>query len=240
MTMSENYGSTSPGGTGGSGTVDTAKQEAKDLSSTAASEAGNVVGSAKEQAASVAHEVKSQAKSLYHQTTHELSHQAGAQQQRLADGLRTVGDQLGSMADSTDQGLASELVQQVSQRVGSAASWLGDRDPAAVLDEVKRYARRKPGTFIAVAAVAGVVVGRLTRALTSAAADEKAGGGATSASALPATAAPVGVAPVGVAPVVPAAPPVPPAPAAPVADTPLYRDLSTTSEGELPGEGNRV
>jgi ElaB/YqjD/DUF883 family membrane-anchored ribosome-binding protein len=237
--MSENYGSTSPSGTGGSGTVDTAKQEAKDLTSTATSEAGNVVGTAKDQVASVAQEAKSQAKDLYRQTTRELRDQADAQQQRLASGLRSVGDQLGSMAGNAEEpGLASEIVQQVSQRVGSAASWLGDRDPAALLDEVKRYARRKPGTFIAVAAVAGVVVGRLTRALAAAASDEKESAAATSsAPALSAPAAPA-------APAAPVAAPgaqvIPPAPAAPVADTPLYSGLTSTSEGELPGEGNRV
>jgi hypothetical protein len=38
---------------------------------------------------------------------------------------------------------------------------------------VKRFARRKPGVFILAAAVTGVVVGRLTRALASNASDEK-------------------------------------------------------------------
>lgn len=210
--MSENYGATPPGGT-----VDTAKQEASDLASTAKTEATDVVDTAKDQAASVAHEARTQAKDLYRTTTRELREQAGTQQQRLADGLRSVGDELDSMAESSaEPGVASDLVQQVSRRVGSAASWLSERDPSSVMDEVKRYARRKPGTFIAIAAVAGVVVGRLTRALASAASDEK-DDAQTGSSAVPATASAV-----------------PTASAA--ADTPVYRDLTDTTQGALPGE----
>lgn len=116
--MSENYGATPPGGT-----VDTAKQEASDLAATAKTEATDVVDTAKDQAASVAHEARMQAKDLYHTTTRELREQASTQQQRLADGLRTVGDELDSMAGSSaEPGVASELVQQASRRVGSAAS----------------------------------------------------------------------------------------------------------------------
>ena len=37
----------------------------------------------------------------------------------------------------------------------------------AFLDEVKRYARRRPGTFLAGAAVLGLVAGRLTRGVVA-------------------------------------------------------------------------
>ncbi|MCB8044091.1 hypothetical protein JM654_07190 [Microbacterium oxydans] len=119
-------------------------------------------------------EAKTQAKDLYAQTQRELSEQANTQQQRLAGGLRSVSDELGSMATNSDgSGVASDLVQQVSGRLSAAATWLGDRDPGSVLTEVKRYARRKPGTFILAAAIGGIVVGRLTRALAANASDEK-------------------------------------------------------------------
>ncbi|MCB8044198.1 hypothetical protein JM654_07945 [Microbacterium oxydans] len=119
-------------------------------------------------------EAKTQAKELYAQTQRELSEQANTQQQRLAGGLRSVSDELGSMATNSEgSGVASDLVQQVSGRLSAAATWLGDRDPGSVLTEVKRYARRKPGTFILAAAIGGIVVGRLTRALAANASDDK-------------------------------------------------------------------
>lgn len=191
--MSDSYETTSPGGSDvgssdTSGKVDAAKQEAADLKDAAATQAKDVLGTAKTEASTVVSEAKVQAKDLFAQTQSELKEQASTQQQRIAVGLRGVGDELSSMAaNSEGSGVASDLVQQVASRLSSAASWLGDRDPSSVLDEVKRFARRRPGTFILGAAVAGIVVGRLTRALASNASDEKA---ETSTPALPPSPAP--------------------------------------------------
>ncbi|WP_458040942.1 MULTISPECIES: hypothetical protein [Bacteria] len=177
--MSESYDTASEAGSGGqaadtSGKVDAAKREAAHLKDTASAEAKDVLGSAKEEASSVLGEAKYQSKDLFAQTQRELSDQAATQQQRVAEGLRSVSEELGSMASSSDgNGLAGDIVQQVSTRLSTAASWLGDRDPGAVLTEVKRFARRKPGTFILIAVVAGAVAGRLTRALAASASDDK-------------------------------------------------------------------
>ena len=139
------------------------------------SEAGHVAETAKGEAKAVAQEVKYQAKDLYAQTQRELKDQAQVQQHRAAAGLRSVSDELDSMtANAQNPGLAADLLSQVSTRLSSAASWLGDRDPGAVLSEVKSFARRKPGTFIIGAAVLGIVAGRLTRALAANASDEHA------------------------------------------------------------------
>lgn len=189
--MSDSYGSVSPSGSEGgtsdaSGKVDTAKQEAANLKDTATAGAKDVLSTAKDEASSVVGEAKTQAKDLYAQSQRELKEQAGVQQQRLAAGLRSVGDELGSMAANSDgTGVATDLVQQVSTRLSSAASWLGDRDPAGVLDEVKRFARRRPGTFILGAAIAGIVVGRLTRALAANASDDSSASGNRALSAAP-------------------------------------------------------
>ena len=47
--------------------------------------------------------------------------------------------------------------------VESFAGKLQNREPAELLDEVRSFARRKPGLFLLGAAAAGVVAGRLTR-----------------------------------------------------------------------------
>ena len=176
--MSEGYGVPAPrdtATTGQSGSLDTAKQEASELKDTAVSEAGHVADTAKGEAKAVAQEVKYQAKDLYAQTQRELKDQAQVQQHRAAVGLRSVSDELRSMtANAENPGLAADLLNQVSTRLSGAASWLGDRDPSAVLSEVKSFARRKPGTFIIGAAILGVVAGRLTRALAANASDEHA------------------------------------------------------------------
>ena len=84
----------------------------------------------------------------------------------MASGIRSIGDELGSMADSSqEQGVASDLVHQAATRASGIANWLDQRDPGSLVDELKGFARRRPGTFITIAAVAGVLAGRLTRSV---------------------------------------------------------------------------
>ncbi|TPV47490.1 hypothetical protein FJ661_20630, partial [Pseudarthrobacter phenanthrenivorans] len=70
--------------------------------------------------------------------------------------------------DAPDQqGVASDLIRQAAQRSESIASWLENKQPGDLLGEVQRFARNKPGTFLLLAAGAGVLAGRLTRGLTA-------------------------------------------------------------------------
>lgn len=190
--MSDTYATTGQFGSdvqppASTGKVDAAKHGAADLKDTATGEAKELLDTAKAEAAATVGAAKAQVKDLYAQTQHELKEQARAQQRRIAAGLRSVGDELGSMASASDgAGIARDLVQQVSTRLSGAATWLDDREPASVLTEVKRFARRRPGTFILGAVVVGVVVGRLTRALAANASDDHAGDGTGGMSADPA------------------------------------------------------
>ena len=72
------------------------------------------------------------------------------------------------MAKNSDQdGPATDLARQAADKAHQAAGWLADRDPGSLLDEVRSFARRKPGTYLAIALGAGVLAGRLTRGLTA-------------------------------------------------------------------------
>ncbi|HXH34152.1 MAG TPA: hypothetical protein VNJ54_07030 [Plantibacter sp.] len=169
--MTDSY--TYPPDSGRSGTVDTAKEQAGQLADSAKASASEVAQSAKSAATDVAGEAKRQAKDLLHESRTELIDQAGAQQQRVAAGLRSLGDELGGMARSSEQpGVAADLVSQAASRADSVASWLDARDPGSLLSEVKDFARRSPGTFIGLAALAGVVAGRLAKNLAADAKDE--------------------------------------------------------------------
>ncbi|MFP7761173.1 hypothetical protein [Marisediminicola sp. LYQ85] len=154
------------------GTVDSAKEQAANVGGSAADAAGRVAGVAKDEASNVAREAKSQISNLVGEAQSQLRDQAGTQQTRVASGLRSIGDELTGMADSSEQsGVATEVVRQVASRADGVATWLDDRDPGSLLDEVTSFARRRPGTFIAIAAVAGILAGRLTRSLKADAAD---------------------------------------------------------------------
>jgi hypothetical protein len=148
--------------------METAKHEAANVAGTAKDEAAHVARTAGHEAKQVGREARTQFSHLYDQTRVELSDQAAHRQTQLAQGLRSASDELHGMASSTsDGGVATDVVRQAAQRLGGAASWLDARDPGAVLNEVKRYARRRPMVFLGVAALAGVVVGRLTRSLAA-------------------------------------------------------------------------
>jgi hypothetical protein len=72
------------------------------------------------------------------------------------------------MARNSEQdGVATDLARDAAARARTAAEWLADRDPGSLLDEVRSFARRKPGTYLALALGAGVLAGRLTRGLTA-------------------------------------------------------------------------
>jgi hypothetical protein len=96
-----------------------------------------------------------------------VQYQASAQQQRAAQQLRSVANELHEMVATGGQsGLATEVARQAADRVSGAASWLEQREPGDLLDGVRGFARRRPGMFLLGAAIAGLAAGRLTRGLT--------------------------------------------------------------------------
>jgi hypothetical protein len=170
----EGYTSTLDDGTATGGTSKTgaAKEQAGEVARQATDSAQSVAETAKSEAANVAAEVKTNAKDLLYQAKADLTEQAGTQQQKVAQGLRSISTELHSMASAPDQpGVAADLVRQAAERSSAVASWLDDRDPGSLLNEVKSFARRRPGTFLMLAAGAGILAGRLSRNLAAGAPD---------------------------------------------------------------------
>jgi ElaB/YqjD/DUF883 family membrane-anchored ribosome-binding protein len=160
-------------------TTEVAKDQASQVGGTAVDAGKHVANVAGEQAGQVASEATHQVKHLVSQTRSELTEQAASQQQRVAGGLRSLGRELEAMAQgSENRGIATDLVAQASERTNAVASWLEQREPGHVVDEVTRFARQRPGAFLALAAGAGLLVGRLGRGL-KAATDDSGGGSAT-------------------------------------------------------------
>jgi hypothetical protein len=214
-----------------------AKDEAANVAGVAKEEAGHVAGVAKGEASRVAREAGAQARDLFAKTQSELKDQAGVQQERVAAGLHTLSDELGRMASSQDTpGVASDLVGQAASRVGGVAEWLEGRDAGSLLTEVKSFARRRPGAFIAAAGIAGVLAGRLTRSLASGGDDSSPSATTADTAAVP-TPAPGFVETGYVEPGFEATPaPVVPAPVVPASataeETPLYTERVNTLGNE--------
>ena len=159
----------SPAGSSGTeSTKDIAKEEARATGEQAKEGAKHVAEVGKDEAKNVVQETGQQAKELWQQTRSQLLDQSAQQQTRVAEGLRSLGQELAGMArNSEQQGVASDLAQQASQRMGDVAGWLDQRDPGSLVSEVKQFARQRPGTFLAAAAVIGLVGGRLSRGLVA-------------------------------------------------------------------------
>ena len=147
---------------------ETAKTEAKEVGREGVEAGQHVAQTAKGEAKQVAHEAKEKARDLMSELGDDVYGQAHAQQQRVASGLRSIGEELSSMARNSDQsGTATHLVSRAADRADSVAGWLENRDPGSLLDEVKRFARQRPGAFLAIAAGAGILAGRLAKGLTA-------------------------------------------------------------------------
>jgi hypothetical protein len=151
-----------------------AKEQAGAVKDTVLEEGQHVAGVAKEQVAQVASEAGAHVRDLLDEGLSEIRSQAGSQQKRLATGIHSLADELGTMASKSDKsGPLTDYAKQLSHRGGEAAHWLENAEPAEVLDSLRSFARRRPAVFLGLSALAGVVAGRLTRGLVSNAKDEK-------------------------------------------------------------------
>ena len=156
------------GTSGSSSTKEVAADEARATGQQAKEGAKHVAEVGKDEAKNVVQETGQQAKELWQQTRSQLMDQSAQQQSRVAEGLRSLSQELSGMARSSEQqGVASDLAHQASQRIGDVAGWLDQRDPGSLVTELKQFARQRPGTFLATAAVLGLVGGRLSRGIVA-------------------------------------------------------------------------
>jgi hypothetical protein len=157
------------------GTADVVKDQASGLGNSSVQAGKHVAEVAREQASGVAAETARQGRDLLQQAQTQLAGQAAHGQQRVAEQLLSLSDELRSMADhSGDGGMAADLAHQAASRVRNAGQWLDGRTPAQVMNEMQSFARRRPAAFLALAAGAGLVAGRLTRGLKDASSDDSA------------------------------------------------------------------
>lgn len=157
----------------GGSTTQMAKDQASEVGQTAARGGQQVAQSVSEQTKRVTDETGRQARNLLHEGRQQLTDQAREGQQKAARGLHTLADQLEDMsARSEGPGIGPEVINQAAGHARTVASWLDEREPGDLLDEVRDFARRKPGMFLAGAAVAGLLVGRLTRGVVAAQQDD--------------------------------------------------------------------
>jgi uncharacterized protein YjbJ (UPF0337 family) len=141
-----------------------AKEQAASVAQTATSAAGDVTGTAKEQVGNVVGETVQQARDLSGQVKEQVGTQVTAQTEKLTGSLRQIGAQI---SDGDTSGIVGQVLGEVGQRVQTLADRLEQTGPQGLLEEVRDYARRSPGTFLLGAAIAGLVTGRLVKGMTA-------------------------------------------------------------------------
>ena len=128
----------------------------------AAEQAKHAASVAQDEAKQVAADVRDQARGLLTETRTQVEDQSRTQRDRLVETIRTFSDDLDGMAEQRS-GLASDAAREVANRVRSFGQQLDGREPTELLDDLRSFARRRPGMFLAGSVIAGVVVGRFLR-----------------------------------------------------------------------------
>jgi hypothetical protein len=146
------------------GAAASATEGARQVGQAATEEARNVASTAAEQARTVAGDTITQLRD-------QANEQAAGQRDRLVATLGSFGDDLSRMADQApDGGMATDLARAAARRARDLRDRIDGRQPSELLDDLRDFARRRPGTFLLGALTAGVVAGRLFRATADGAA----------------------------------------------------------------------
>ncbi|SCE16334.1 hypothetical protein GA0115261_1034710 [Streptomyces sp. OspMP-M43] len=162
--MSDFESSSRPGAGTAAETAQTAQDAAREGTDLVADKAGDVAGTVREQAAEVTGEATARAQDVIGELRSQLEDQARSQTQRLADNIRRLADDLHGMSRNGDSdSSAVGAVKQIADRGHQAASRLEDRGPDGLLGDLQGFGRRRPGAFLAGAALAGFATARLAK-----------------------------------------------------------------------------
>ena len=168
---------------------DQAKQQAAETKDEARRQAGETVGTAKEQAGEVVQEAKSQARNVVREAQQVARTRADEQTSQLSTALRQVQQQTQALLDGrTDEaGPVGDYARQLTDAVGRYADRVEELGFDGIVRETSRFARRRPGAFLAMAAGAGLAVGRLGRGMKDASQDSGTAASRAAQTQLPAT-----------------------------------------------------
>jgi hypothetical protein len=146
-------------------TVDKTQEVARD----AAEQAKGVAETAREQAAEVGHEVGAQAQRVVEEAKDKLREQGEQQSAQIASALRGFSDQAQALAEGRpqDAGALGGYAEQAAGKVAEVADRVEARGIEGALDDLKTFARRRPGVFLLGAGIAGFAAGRLLRGATA-------------------------------------------------------------------------
>ena len=156
-----------------SAVASTAADGAHQVAATASEQAGQLATTVKEQAATVKADLTAQAHDLIGEARTQVTTAADDQAAKAAQALRGVHGQLRAIAEGRPEE-ARQLVgyaSQLADRLAATADRLEHGGVEGVLGDVRRFARRKPGTFLLLAGAAGIGAGMFLKGARQASQD---------------------------------------------------------------------
>jgi hypothetical protein len=168
-------------------TASSAKDEAAQVGQTAKSAVSDVAGTATEQAGQVVTEAVDQVKQLTQQARTQAGEQAGNATQKLSESLRSLANEVRELSQgkADGSGTAAGLAQQLADKGDQVAQYLASQGPDGLLQDVRGFAARKPGSFLLAALTAGLATGRVVKGASAAASSTAAGGSAAGTASAP-------------------------------------------------------
>lgn len=152
-TTSTSYGTTSTSSTGTAGQT------------SGGSTTSETMSAASGEMRHLADEAKDKASSVFGRTRDQVNVQLREKSQEAGAAMRKLATELGHLAAGRPEqaGRAREYAEMAEQRLTQWANRLDYGGPDAVMADMRRFARRRPGMFLAAAAGAGFGIARLTR-----------------------------------------------------------------------------
>jgi hypothetical protein len=150
----------------------TAGDKTRELAHDASAHAGDLAGSVKEHAGDVGHEVVEQGRRVVEDAKVQVRQQADTQTRQAVSALRQWSDRGRALAEgrADEAGPLADYAREMASKVSGVADRFEQRGFDGVLEDVKSFARRRPGMFLVGAGVAGFAVGRMVRGAKSASA----------------------------------------------------------------------
>jgi hypothetical protein len=138
-----------------------------------------VADTARQSVAEVTEEAKHQAVDLAEDARRQLHDQARQQTDHLGSAIQDLGHKLHALADGrTDEtGQVGDYTERVADQVDRIGGRVQELGFDGTVDELQRFARRRPGVFLMGAAAAGFAVSRLGRGAKDAQQQQDAGDG---------------------------------------------------------------
>ncbi|MFD5932474.1 hypothetical protein [Streptomyces sp. NPDC060333] len=151
----------------------TVQDKAGEGASLVGGKAAEVGGTAKEQATNVVGEASAQARDLVGELRTQLTGQAETQTQRLAENVRRLSQELRELGENgKPDSTMADVARQIADSGHQVAAHVEKRGPDGLISDLQGFARRRPGVFLAGAALAGFVVARAGKSVSAAASSD--------------------------------------------------------------------